>query len=140
MGFKVQIKDQNDLIDGSADIVLVNYYGSVTKYLNKIKQVFIGKSLLKKLKNVGGQNPIDAAKMGCHIFHGPYVYNFHEIYDYLNSKNISEKINKPEILAQKLMKNFNIGFEKNDKNIEKLSSYSDKIFKDVIQEYNRFIK
>ena len=88
MGFKVQIKDQNDLIDGSADIVLVNYYGSVTKYLNKIKQVFIGKSLLKKLKNVGGQNPIDAAKMGCHIFHGPYVYNFHEIYDYLNSKNI----------------------------------------------------
>ena len=38
------------------------------------------------------------------------------------------------------MKNFNIGFEKNDKNIEKLSSYSDKIFKDVIQEYNRFIK
>ena len=83
---------------------------------------------------------IDAAKMGCHIFHGPYVYNFHEIYDYLNSKNISEKINKPEILAQKLMKNFNIGFEKNDKNIEKLSSYSDKIFKDVIQEYNRFIK
>ena len=140
MGFKVQIKDQNDLIDGSADIVLVNYYGSVTKYLNKIKQVFIGKSLLKKLKNVGGQNPIDAAKMGCHIFHGPYVYNFHEIYDYLNSKNISEKINKPEILAQKLMKNFNIGFEKNDKNIEKLSSYSDKIFKDVIHEFNSFIK
>ena len=140
MGFKVQIKDQNDLIDGSADIVLVNYYGSVTKYLNKIKQVFIGKSLLKKLKNVGGQNPIDAAKMGCHIFHGPYVYNFHEIYDYLNIKNISEKINKKEILDQKLMKNFNIGFEKNDKNIEKLSSYSDKIFKDVIQEYNRFIK
>tara|TARA_B100000029_G_scaffold61276_1_gene55116 strand:- start:1281 stop:2549 length:1269 start_codon:yes stop_codon:yes gene_type:complete len=139
MELKVQIKNQNDLIDGSADVVLVNYYGSVTKYLNKIKQVFIGKSLLKKLKSVGGQNPIDAAKMGCHIFHGPYVYNFQEIYDYLDSKNISEKINKPEILAEKLIKNFNTSSKENDKNIEKLSSYSDEIFKNVIQEYNRFI-
>ena len=36
----------------------------------------------------GGQNPIDAAKMGCRIFHGPYVYNFQEIYDYLNNDEI----------------------------------------------------
>ena len=139
MGLKVQIKNHNDLIDRSADVVLVNYYGSVSKYLNKIKQVFIGKSLLEKLKNVGGQNPIDAAKLGCHIFHGPYVYNFQEIYDYLDDKNFSERINKPEILAEKLINNFNTEFEKNNKNIEKLGSYSDKIFKDVIEEYNRFI-
>ena len=40
--------------------------------------------MLKKLESVGGQNPIDAAKMGCRIFHGPYVYNFQEIYALLS--------------------------------------------------------
>ena len=29
------------------------------------------------------QNPIDAAKLGCKIYHGPYVYNFKEIYEIL---------------------------------------------------------
>ena len=31
-GFKVQIKNENDSIDNTADIVLVNYYGAVLKY------------------------------------------------------------------------------------------------------------
>ena len=139
MGLKVQIKNENDSIDKSSEIILVNYYGSVTKYLNKIKQIFIGKSLLKKLESVGGQNPIDAAKMGCRIFHGPYVYNFQEIYDYLNNQKISEEVNKPEILAEKLIKNFNSGFKENNQNQEKLNDYSNRIFKNVIEEYNRFI-
>tara|TARA_B100000700_G_scaffold320134_1_gene416818 strand:- start:4841 stop:6106 length:1266 start_codon:yes stop_codon:yes gene_type:complete len=139
MGLKVQIKNENDPIEKSAEIVLVNYYGSVMKYLGKIKQVFFGKSLLLKLKKVGGQNPIDAAKMGCHIFHGPYVYNFQEIYAYLNNQKISEEVSKPEILAKKLIKNFNSNFETNNKNHEKLEDYSNKIFKNVIKEYNKFI-
>ncbi len=139
MGLKVQIKNENDPIEKSTEVVLVNYYGSVTKYLNKIKQVFFGKSLLVKLKRAGGQNPIDAAKMGCRIFHGPYIYNFQEIYDYLNSQKISEEINKPEILAEKLIKNFNSSFKENNENQEKLNNYSDRIFKNVIDEYNKFI-
>jgi 3-deoxy-D-manno-octulosonic-acid transferase len=28
----------------------------------------------------GGQNPIEAAKLGCAILHGPYVENFSEVY------------------------------------------------------------
>ena len=139
MGLNVQIKNQNDSVDKSAEIVLVNYYGAVSKYLNKIKQIFIGKSLLKELEKVGGQNPIDAAKMGCHIFHGPYVYNFKEVYGYLDNEKISEEINKPEILAKKLLKNFDNDFEENNKNQDKLKSYSDKIFENVIGEYNKFI-
>ncbi len=140
MGLKVQIKNENDPIEKSAEIILINYYGSVTKYLNKIKQVFLGKSLLVKLKKVGGQNPIDAAKMGCHIFHGPYVYNFQEIYKYLNDQEISEEVNRPEILAEKLIKNFNAGFKENNKSQEKLNDYSNRIFQNVIEEYNKFVK
>ena len=94
MGLKVQIKNENENIDNSSDIILVNYYGSVSKYLKKFKQVFIGKSLLKKLKKDGGQNPIDAAKIGCNIFHGPFVSNFKEIYSYLDDQNFSKEIDK----------------------------------------------
>ena len=139
LNLNIQIKNESDSIHEDAQIVLVNYYGSVIKYLNKIKQVFFGKSLLVKLKKVGGQNPIDAAKMGCHIFHGPYVYNFKEIYEYLDNQEISEEINKPEIFAEKLIKNFNSSFKENNKNQEKLNDYSNRIFKNVIEEYNKFI-
>ena len=140
MGFRVQIKNELDLIDETAEIVLINYYGSVLKYLRFIKQIFIGKSLLKKLKNVGGQNPIDAAKMGCQVYHGPYVYNFQEIYDYLNKEKIAEKINTPETLAEKLIENFNTHSVKKTNDIDHLKIYSEEIFKKVIDEYKKFIK
>ena len=68
--------------------------------LKYAKSVFIGKSMIKKLKNDGGQNPIDAAKLGCKIYHGPYVYNFEEIYKFLEKNNISKKINNYEELSK----------------------------------------
>ena len=140
MGLKVQIKNEKDTIDKSAEIILVNYYGAVTKYLKSIKQIFFGKSLLKKLEKVGGQNPIDAAKIGCSIFHGPYVYNFNEIYKYLNTQNISEEVKEPKVLAEKLITGFSSNFDKNSKNLYELNNYSKKIFEGVINEYDKFTK
>ena len=69
--------------------------------------------MLKKLENTGGQNPIDAAKMGCYIYHGPYVYNFDEIYQYLDESKLSEEITSPKNLADKLVKNFNLDLQSN---------------------------
>ena len=57
------------------------------------KVFLLENQLLKNLKNDGGQNPIDAAKLNCKIYHGPYVYNFEEIYKILEKNNISKKIN-----------------------------------------------
>ena len=37
--------------------------------------------MIEKLKNDGGQNPIEAAKLRCKIYHSPFVYNFREIYE-----------------------------------------------------------
>ena len=140
LGFKLQIKNENDTIDSSAEIVLINYYGAVNTFLSKIKNVFIGKSLVKKLIKVGGQNPIEAAKMGCYIFHGPFVSNFAEIYSYLKQKEFSEEINYPEELANKLIKNFNNNQKVVDKEkLNELEIYSNSIFKNVINEYENLI-
>ena len=139
-GFKVQIKNENDSIDNTADIVLVNYYGAVLKYLKYFKQIFIGKSILKKFEDTGGQNPIDAVKMGCYVYHGPYVYNFKEIYQYLDESRLSEEIKGPESLANSLVKNFKVDLQSNSEQIKKLDIYSNKIFDNVINEYSKFIK
>jgi len=139
-GLKLQIKNENDKIDSSAEIVLINYYGAVNVFLSKIKNVFIGKSLIKKLIKVGGQNPIEPAKMGCYIFHGPFVSNFAEIYNYLKKKKFAEEINSSEELANKLVKNFNKNEEVVDKDKTKeLDVYSNSIFKNVINEYEILI-
>ena len=139
MGLKTQIKNENDNINDDAEIIIINYYGSVFKYYEKFKQIFIGKSLIKKFKNDGGQNPIDAARMGCFIYHGPYVSNFKEIYDYLDSENISNNIEDKNILAEKLINNFNSNFAENNKKIDKLNKYSKEIFQQVIKEYESII-
>ncbi len=140
MGLTVQVKNQNNKIDESCEIILVNYYGSVLKYLSKFKQVFIGKSLLKKLEKDGGQNPIDAAKMGCYIFHGPYVSNFQEIYEYLDSKKISEKIENYNRLAERLNRNLKSNNEQSKLQEDRFKDFSSKIFDNTIKEYEIFIK
>ena len=138
--FRLQIKNEKDDIDNSADIILINYYGAVNEFLRKIKNVFIGKSLVKKLIKVGGQNPIEAAKMGCSIFHGPFVSNFQEIYENLKDKKFSEEINNPKELANKLIRNFkNDGIVVDKEKLEQLDTYSNLIFKRVINEYEILI-
>ena len=50
--------------------------------------VFIGGSLVGH----GGQNPIEAAKLGAAILHGPHVWNFAEIYSALDAAGGAEMV------------------------------------------------
>ena len=62
--------------------------------------MFLGGSLI----NHGGQNPLEAARYGCRIFHGPHISNFKEIYEYLQKKNISYKTKNQNHLTNLLQK------------------------------------
>ena len=88
--------------------MIINSFGVLQDYFKYAKSVFIGKSILKKLKNEGGQNPIDAAKLKCRIYHGPYVYNFEEIYKILRENNISQEIKTYDELSNYLIKDLNL--------------------------------
>tara|TARA_B100000282_G_scaffold294829_1_gene272766 strand:- start:2239 stop:3471 length:1233 start_codon:yes stop_codon:yes gene_type:complete len=94
-------------IKNNTDIYLVNSYGKTKAIFKICKNIFLGGSLI----NHGGQNPIEAARYGCRIFHGPYVTNFREIYDYLKEIGVSHKISNQnhlkDILEKKIkMKNY----------------------------------
>ena len=52
--------------------------------------VFIGGSLVRH----GGQNPIEAAKLGAAILHGPHVWNFAEIYAALDAAHGAELVER----------------------------------------------
>jgi 3-deoxy-D-manno-octulosonic-acid transferase len=135
-----QIFNSGDLINPSTEILIINSFGVLSKYFNYCKNVFIGKSLIKKLKNVSGQNPIEAAKLGCKIFHGPYIYNFQEIYDHLKSFGIVEEVNSELDLAEKITQNFESQVKENLSQINLLNEYGNKILQETVLELNKYLK
>jgi len=57
--------------------------------------VFMGGSLASH----GGQNPIEAIRLGAAIIHGPHVWNFAEIYAALDSTRGAQQVANEEALA-----------------------------------------
>ena len=131
-----QILRENELIDANKEVLIINSFGVLYKYFNYCKNVFIGKSLIKKLKMSSGQNPLEAAKYGCKIYFGPYVYNFLEVYDFLKLNNMSEQINDEYDLSKKIIENFE---RKNKQQVELLNNHGDKILLETIVELNKLI-
>ena len=73
-----------------------------TKKFHKIScSVFLGGSIIYR----GGQNPLEAARFGAKILHGPNTDNFKDVYKLLKSLKISKVINSSKQLASSI--NFN---------------------------------
>ena len=134
-----QVLGDNESINSNIEILIINSFGVLPKYFNYCKSIFMGKSFIKAKRSVGGQNPIEAAKLGCNIFHGPYVYNFQEIYDFLKSHGIAEKINDELELADRINKNFE-NSNKTNHQIDLLNSHGEKILKETIESMKRYLK
>ena len=101
--FKVQILNRDDKISEDKEILIVNSFGFLQSYFKHAKSVFIGKSIVPRLKHDSGQSPIDAAKLNCKIYHGPYVSNFKELYEIFKINKISHKIDNYLELSKKLI-------------------------------------
>ena len=134
-----QILSNNDPIKNDKEIIIINSYGVTSFYLNLCKSVFIGKSMIKRLKNVGGQNPIEAAKLKCKIYHGPYVYNFQEIYDLFNKHKISEEINSVNELANKISMDLSQSNEITNEKITIINNLGKKILDNTCNELEKVI-
>ena len=125
------------MIDEDKEIIIINSYGVISNYISVCKSVFIGKSLIKRLKNVSGQNPIEAAKFGCKIYHGPYVYNFEEIYDQLKHYGISKKIENEMELANSIIADFSKRENINQNQLDIINNYGKKILNDTYNEIKK---
>lgn len=133
------LNNKKDLINKSAEIVIVNYFGALPNYFKYSKSVFIGKSTIKKLKNTSGQNPIEAAKLNCKIYHGPYVYNFKDIYEILKGYNISKEIDNSNDLSNYLAIDLSENEKKKKKYSELIKHLEQKTLDDTMTLVNNFL-
>ncbi len=136
---KTQILNQNERILENKEIIIINYFGALNNYFKYTKSVFIGKSMDRKLKNDSGQNPIEAAKLNCKIYHGPYVYNFKDIYKILEVNKISKKIENFEDLCSNLFLDFQHHNMKN-KSANLMDNLGQQTLKETMTLINSFIK
>jgi len=139
LNLKVALYSKLDQLDEKTDILIIDSYGESLKFYNISKYVFVGKSLSKNLMMDSGQNPIEPARLGCKIFHGPNVTNFIEIYTYLKTLGITKKINNSDELSISLVEEFKEDKVKNDEISIKIQNYGQNIFNNVIIELKKYI-
>ena len=125
--------------DDKTDILLVNSYGEALKFYDISKYVFLGKSLVQSLIKDSGQNPIEPARLGCKILHGPYVSNFAETYNYLKKLGITKEVNDSNKLSLSLVEELQKDKPKNHEIALKIENYGQNILNNVIMELKKYI-
>ena len=118
LNLKVHLHSDKENINFDTNIYLVDSYGETKFFLKYCKIVFMGGSLISH----GGQNPIEAARIGCKVLHGPYINNFKDVYSLLKKNKITKKIdtlkNAEKIFINEIKeKNFNKKIAKKLKNL-----------------------
>ncbi len=114
LSLKTTIRSSKEKVNTNTDIYLVDSYGETKKFFNISKLAFIGGSIV----NHGGQNPIEPARFGLNILHGPNIQNFKDIYYFFNKYKIAHKfINLKQLIALsdkliKIKKRKKINFKK----------------------------
>ena len=112
------------------DIYLVDTYGETKKFYDSSDVVFMGKSLIGK----GGQNPLEPARQGAAVLHGPNIDNFSDIYKLLDKLKITHRVNGATSL--KNLVNKLIIKSNNKKNYLKIKKIGKKILNETKDEIN----
>jgi 3-deoxy-D-manno-octulosonic-acid transferase len=97
-GLAVRLRSRGATPDRSADFYLLDTIGELGLLYRLAPMVFIGGSLASH----GGQNPIEAAKLGAAILHGPNVWNFAEIYAALDAAHGARPVADAAALAERI--------------------------------------
>ncbi len=127
---KVLTHSKNSNILKNIDIYIVDTFGETKKFHKISSSVFLGGSII----NRGGQNPLEAARYGARILHGPNINNFRDVYKLLKSFKISKKINSPKQLASSIV------FSKNKYIGQNIKNIGEKILKKTIKELDNLLR
>jgi len=134
IGLNVYLHSSNKLIQNDTDIYLVDTFGETKSFLKFSKIAFMGKSI----HAYGGQNPIEAARLGNRIIHGPNIENFVEVYRFLEKQGISTKIRSYKDL-EKLVIKFNRKKNYSQQIIKKLAYTGNQILLNNEKEINKYL-
>ncbi|MEO1275075.1 MAG: 3-deoxy-D-manno-octulosonic acid transferase, partial [Pseudomonadota bacterium] len=86
-GWAVGRRSEGMAPDARVDIYLIDTLGELGLWYRLAPVVFVGGSL----SPVGGHNPLEPARLGCSILHGPHYHNFLEEYRRLHAASAAKE-------------------------------------------------
>jgi 3-deoxy-D-manno-octulosonic-acid transferase len=97
-GLHVALRSREELPTATTEIYVADTMGELGLFYRLAPIVFMGGSLVEH----GGQNPIEAIKLGASIVHGPHVFNFTDVYDALDNAGGARRADTLEALVKQL--------------------------------------
>ena len=97
-GQHASVRSREELPTAATDIYVADTMGELGLFYRLSPVVFIGGSLVKH----GGQNPIEAIKLGASLIHGPHVFNFADVYEALDAAGGARVAETREMLVKQL--------------------------------------
>lgn len=97
-GLAVTLRSQDGEPQRGTQIYVADTIGELGLFLRCVGVVFMGKSLTAQ----GGHSPIEPAKLGCAVLHGPHVENFADIYAELATARAAARVTDAEALTRSL--------------------------------------
>src|SRR5579871_2877416 len=95
---RAKLRSREELPTAATDIYVADTMGELGLFYRLSPIVFMGGSLVPH----GGQNPIEAAKLGAAIVHGPHVFNFADVYEALDEAGGARIATDREALVKQL--------------------------------------
>ena len=92
------MRSQRQLPDRHTQIYVADTMGELGLTYSLAPIVLVGGSLVEH----GGQNPIEAIKLGAAVLHGPHVANFAEIYAALDASRGTAEVTNIDQLIQRI--------------------------------------
>jgi 3-deoxy-D-manno-octulosonic-acid transferase len=94
-GLSVALRSRDEMPKPNIDVFVADTLGELGLIYRLAPTVFVGGSLASH----GGQNPIEAIRLGAAVVHGPHVWNFAEIYAALDAARGAERVADEEALT-----------------------------------------
>jgi 3-deoxy-D-manno-octulosonic-acid transferase len=97
-GLRAALRSREELPTAATDIYVADTMGELGLFYRLAPIVFMGGSLVER----GGQNPIEAIKLGASVVHGPHVFNFTDVYEALDGAGGAGQADTQEALVKQL--------------------------------------
>jgi 3-deoxy-D-manno-octulosonic-acid transferase len=97
-GLQVGLRSREQMPTATTDIYVADTMGELGLFYRLAPIVFMGGSLVEH----GGQNPIEAVKLGAAIVHGPHVSNFTDVYQALDGVGGAYRVDSADALLKRL--------------------------------------
>jgi 3-deoxy-D-manno-octulosonic-acid transferase len=98
LGLHASLRSREELPTAATDIYVADTMGELGLFYRLAPIVFMGGSLIEH----GGQNPIEAVKLGAAVVHGPHVFNFSDVYEALDGAGGARRADDAEALTKQL--------------------------------------